>query len=568
MSKRIISLLRDRILVLDGAMGTELHKRGLPAGVCPEAWCLANPEAVAQIHRAYREAGADAVYTATFGANRLKLGQYGLTNARQMNRTLAAVARGAVGRQGLVLGDIGPTGHFVEPFGDLPFAEAVALFREQAEGLLEGGVDGFVIETMMDIQEARAALIAVREVSDRFVLVTMTYEKHGRTLNGTDPISALITLQSLGADAVGCNCSAGPEGMLGMIAAMKPHARVPLAAKPNAGLPRLEGEATLFDMDAVAFAVHGPSFAEAGVNLLGGCCGTTPAHIAALRQSLADQRPRPPVVRSVAALSSARNALLLAPGSAAGVIGSRLNAAGNEALRQGIVADEPSSLRQAIRAQEKEGASLLQIRAVAPGLDEGTALPRMLLGVAATARLPFMIDADSPAALAQALRCYPGRALVRTADWGEALAQLLPVALRYGAMAVLCAPAEDDEALCRAALKGNVAVARKMGFAKADLVIEIPFPPAPRPDALRKLCRTLDWCGHLGCRTLLDLTPVGGDLPERRWLQAALLAVAQAAGLDWVILDPAVRELMDLRAALDFLEGRDQDGQRWRTRFA
>lgn len=557
MPKGIRGLLRERIAVLDGAMGTELHKRGLPAGVCPEAWCLEHPEAVAQIHAAYRAAGADLVYTATFGANRLKLGQYGVTNVRQINRTMAAVAKGAVGPQGLVLGDIGPTGHFVEPFGDLPFDEAVALFREQAEGLLEGGVDGFVIETMMDIQEARAALVAVREVSERFVLVTMTYEKHGRTLNGTDPIAALVTLQSLGADAVGCNCSAGPEAMLAMIRAMKPHARVPLAAKPNAGLPRLEGEQTLFDLDAVGFAVYGRPFAEAGVNLLGGCCGTTPAHIAALRQGLQGERPRPPVARAVAAVSSARGAHLFGPGSPTAVVGCRLDAARNDDFRQAIAADEPGVIRQAVRAQEKEGAQLLQVRVAAPGLAEASALPMVLATLSATARLPLLIDAEGGQALAMALRRYPGRALVRTAGWPEALAQLLPAALRYGAMALLRAPAQDDEALCRATLRGNVALARKMGFATADLVVELPVPgEAPLPRALEKLCRTIDWCRRLGCRTLVDLTGIGAGLPERHPRQAVLLSAAQAAGVDLVLLDPADRALMDLRAAADFLQGR------------
>jgi 5-methyltetrahydrofolate--homocysteine methyltransferase len=327
---RIAGLLRRKILILDGAMGTELYKRGLTAGVCPEAWGLAHPEAVAGIHAAYRAAGADGVYSATFGANRIKLGRYDLTDVRGTNRTLAGIAKKAVGPKGFVLGDIGPTGRFVEPFGDLPFAEAVGIFREQAEGLLAGGVDGFVIETMLDIQEARAALIAVREISDLFTIVTMTYEKNGRTLNGTDPVTALVTLQELGADAVGCNCSAGPEAMLAMIAAMKPYAKVPLLAKPNAGLPQLIGEETVFDMDPEAFAAFGGSFAKSGVNLMGGCCGTTPDHIAALARSLAAAQPVAPVRRSLAAVSSARHAVILERGNPLAIVGGRLNAAENE----------------------------------------------------------------------------------------------------------------------------------------------------------------------------------------------------------------------------------------------
>ena len=257
---RIISLLKKKILILDGATGTELQKRGMPSGVCPEVWCLDHPEVIQEIHRAYAEAGSDIVYTCTFGANRFKLGQYGIENVRKINKQMALLARAAVGGKTFIAGDIGPTGHFVEPFGDLEFERAVHAFKEQVRGLLEGGVDLLVIETMMDIQEARAALIAIRETTDLFTMVTMTYEKNGRTLNGTDPVTALITLQSLGADAVGCNCSTGPDSMMPLITAMKPWARIPLLAKPNAGMPRLIGKQTVFDMSPKDFAAFGKPF--------------------------------------------------------------------------------------------------------------------------------------------------------------------------------------------------------------------------------------------------------------------------------------------------------------------
>ena len=246
--------LKRRILILDGATGTELQKAGMPAGVCPELWCLENPETVLNVHAAYCDAGSDIIYTTSFGANSYKLAQYGAHDPAAINSGLAEIAREAAGKSCLVAGDIGPTGRFIEPFGDLAFEDAVNAFKEQALGLIDGGVDLFAIETMMDIQEARAALIAVKEVSDLFTIVTMTFERDGKTLNGTDPVSALITLQSLGADAVGCNCSAGPKEMLELIRAMRPYAKVPLVAKPNAGLPRLEGDKTVFDMDPDRFA--------------------------------------------------------------------------------------------------------------------------------------------------------------------------------------------------------------------------------------------------------------------------------------------------------------------------
>jgi 5-methyltetrahydrofolate--homocysteine methyltransferase len=272
--KEIIRLLRKRVLVLDGATGTELQKHGMPAGVCPETWCLEHPDMIQTVHRGYQQAGSDIVYTATFGANRLKLAEYGITDVRDVNLRLARLAKEAVAGRTLVAGDIGPTGRFVKPFGDLDFEEAVGIFREQVEGLIAGGVDLLVIETMMDIQEARAALIAARELTDLFTIVTMTFERNGRTLNGTDPVTALVTLQSLGADAVGCNCSTGPADMMQFITAMKPFSTVPLVAKPNAGIPELLEGKTVFPMDASTFGDFGKVFAASGVNLVGGCCGT------------------------------------------------------------------------------------------------------------------------------------------------------------------------------------------------------------------------------------------------------------------------------------------------------
>jgi 5-methyltetrahydrofolate--homocysteine methyltransferase len=547
---RILSLLRKKVLILDGAMGTELHKRGLPAGVCPEAWCVAHPEAVSEIHTAYREAGADVVYTSTFGANRLKMGQYNLTNVRETNRSLAEIAVRAAGR-GLVAGDIGPTGHFVEPFGDVSFADSVALFREQAQGLLEGGVDLFVIETMMDIQEARAALVAVRELCDLFCMVTMTYEKHGRTLNGTDPVSALVTLQSLGADAVGCNCSAGPEGMLGLIAAMKPHATVPLVAKPNAGLPTLVGDATVFDLDAAGFAGFGRPLAAAGVNLIGGCCGTTPAHIRALRDALTAVKPVAPARHVAAAASSARNTLVLEEGRSLAIAGSRLNAAENEAVRQGLLNGDLGPARQTARAQEKEGAQILLLKAGTDGLDETETTRKILETLAPTTRSSFLIDAKRVETVEQTLRFYPGRLVVRVAE--SDAAALLPVVAKYGAIPVIPFPMDGK----REAIREAVADARGYGFAKEEIVIDC-TPRVQNPEAIRAALGMISRCTQsLGFRTLLDLTEVGKGLPERPWLQAYLLAAAQASGLTLAVADPAVTELMQIRAAGDHVRGKN-----------
>ncbi|MCL2670314.1 MAG: homocysteine S-methyltransferase family protein [Syntrophaceae bacterium] len=554
---RISALLKKKILILDGAMGTELYKRGLPAGGCPEVWCLHHPEAVAAIHGAYHAAGAAGIYTATFGANRVKLGRYGVTDVVATNQALARIARETVGPRGIVFGDIGPTGRFVEPFGDLPFTEAVAVFREQAEGLLAGGVDGFVIETMMDIQEARAALIAVQEVADLFTIVSMTYEASGRTLNGTDPLTALVTLQALGADAVGCNCSAGPEAMLAMISQMKPYAIIPLLAKPNAGLPELVGEETVFTMDAERFACLGPAFAEAGVNLMGGCCGTTPDHIAALAGRLAALPPADPVRRTLTAASSARQALILERGQPLALVGGWLNLAENETLRQVAAAGEVGPLRQAAREQDRAGAQLLQWKAVASGLTEEEAPDAVLAQLTPTTRLPFLIDSEEGGGVERLLERYPGRVLLRSKA-GEKVSQLLMAASRYGAVPILAVPPEGGPPYCKAEIRSVLTEAMRYGFPKGGVVIELtPATVLPAASVLQTLLGLISWCSEkVGCPTLLGLTAIGRDLPERPWLQAAFLASAQAAGLTLVIADPGIAELGGIRAAGNLLHRR------------
>jgi len=285
----INNILKRRAIILDGACGTSLHGMGMPAGVLPELWCLENPGILSKLHKNYIDAGSDIIYSATFGANRVKI-EDKKVNIVALNKRLALIAKdAAASSKVLVAGDISSTGRFVKPFGELDFNEAVDIFKEQVKGLLKAEVDLFVIETMMDIQEARAALLAVREMSNKFTIVTMSYEKSGRTLNGTDPLSALITLESLGASAVGANCSSGPVDMKKVILKMKDYARVPIVAKPNAGMPKMIANKTVFDMSEDRFAKAGKSLVLSGVSIIGGCCGTEPKHIEALKREFKEE---------------------------------------------------------------------------------------------------------------------------------------------------------------------------------------------------------------------------------------------------------------------------------------
>lgn len=577
--KGIRDRLKRSVLVLDGAAGTELQKRGMPPGICPEEWCLRNPGITGEVHAGYVSAGADIIYTCTFGANEFKLGQYGISDVKGINRDLAAIARRAAGKGVLVAGDIGPTGQFVEPFGSLGFEKAVEVFRDQAAGLLAGGVDLFVIETMMDIQEARAALIAVKGLADRFVIVTMTFEKDGRTLNGTDPVAALITLQSLGADAFGCNCSAGPREMLPMILKLKPYAKVPLVAKPNAGLPRLEDGRTRYEMDAAEFADFGRRFAADGVNMMGGCCGTGPEHIRALKQEIAGVRAVPPARSSLAALSSARAGLVLEEGAPVAIVGERINPTGKKLLKEALEKDIQEGkftlIREMAREQEKGGAKLLDVNVGIPGIDEPSTMRKVVSFLSTVTDLPLVIDSPNPKTIEAALRIYPGRALINSIS-GERgrMQELLPVAAGYGAMFILL-PLTEKEVPETAPVRARIAQrvmrkARKFGFTKEDVVVDgLVMTVAAAGGAAMETLKMVDWCKRrFRTRSILGISNVSFGLPERKWINAAFLAMAAEKGLSLAIANPSHEELMSLKMASDVLTHRDPKAGIYIGRFA
>jgi len=575
-TRRIKGLLVRKIVVLDGAMGTELQKMGMPGGVCPEQWCLDNPQNIRELYSSYQKAGAQIVYTCTFGANRFKLKQHGIKESSyQINNELARLAKLAVGKKTMVAGDIGPTGLFIEPFGTLAFEEAVDAFKEQARGLIDGGCDLIVIETMIDIQEARAALLAVKEIKDIFTIVSMTYEKDGHTLNGTDPVTALITLQSLGANAVGCNCSTGPEKMVDFIAAMKPYATVPLVAKPNAGVPRLEGGETIFEMDAKTFASFGRNLVKAGANMLGGCCGTTPVHIRELARAIAAIKPKLPAKKSISALSSARGFLHFTENQPLCIVGERINPTGKKSLQQELTEGKMSIIRQMAAEQENQGANLLDINVGQPGIDEVKTIKEVIGLLTTTTKLPLAVDSSNIKTIEAALRIYPGRMLINSISGEkEKIAKLLPLAAKYGAMFILL-PLTGGEVPQTAEkrqkiIKNIFQKAKIFGFTKDDFIVDcLVMAVASNPSAAQETLKTLHWCAHtFKSKTIFGLSNVSFGMPGRPWLNATFLAMAQFCGLTMAIANPASQEMMNIKIAGDVLLSRDKDALRFIKHFS
>lgn len=558
------TLTEQRLIQLDGATGTELVKRGMPAGVCPEAWVLEHPDALADVQQAYAASGSDLVYAPTFGGNPLKLAEFGLEKRTfEINRQLAEISRRAVPGK-LVFGDIAPTGRLIEPFGPLPFEQAVALYKEQIRGLIDGGVDGFAIETMMDLQEARAALIAVRELSDLPAIVTLTFEPGGRTLTGVHPVSALVTLQSLGADAFGCNCSTGPAEMAELLRELKPYASIPLVAKPNAGMPHLVDGETRFDLAPEPFAEAAVALIDAGANLLGGCCGTSPAHLAALHGRISSRRPLPVRQEKRGVVASPSSFRRLAPEEPFAIIGERINPTGKKALQAELRAGKFDLVREFAVEQSARGAALLDVNFGLSGIDE-TAMMRA--GVAELVRLgstPLCIDSTRPETVEAALRLYPGRALLNSISAEEErLKKVLPIAAKYGAMLILL-PLTDDgipetaEARLEV-LRRILEEAARYGYTPADCAADALIMTI---SADRKAAEiSLDFIEHcsrtLHLNTVCGLSNVSFGLPARATVNLAFLGMALGRGLNCAIANPSAPGVVDAVIAADALTGRD-----------
>lgn len=580
-SDHLAAVLEGRAsLLCDGGMGTLVQAAGLhTVHEVPDLLNLTHPQDIAAIQRRYVEAGADCITTNTFSANRLKLKDADATVA-QVYAAAAAIAREAGAP--LVAGDIGPTGALLEPLGPLTFDEAYDIFAEQARAAEAAGCDVVLIETMADLLEAKAAVLAAVENTSLPVFATMTFGEDGRTFLGTTPAIAATTLSALGAQAVGLNCSLGPVELAPLVDQLAPAARSLVMAQPNAGLPRLQDGETVFDVGPEEFAQAMEAILAAGATVVGGCCGTTPEHIRALRAVL-DRRPAPcaAVGTSVASsalsvpnpryeasftVASAQRLVRLSQGQAAvAVIGERINPTGKKKLKAALQAGDVDYLVAEAAAQQRARADILDVNVGVPGLDEPALLTQVVRTLQATVPLPLQLDSSDPVAIEAAARIYAGRPLVNSVNGKAAnLAAVLPVVARYGCTVV--GLTLDENGIPPTAAE-RLAIARRIveaaanyGIPREDVAIDcLVMAAATNQAEVREILRAVTLVKQeLGVRTVLGVSNVSFGLPQRPLVNATFLAAAFGAGLDMPILNPLNARYRDTVDTFRVLNGQDE----------
>ena len=575
--EEFITLSKDHILYLDGATGSNLVKAGMPSGVCPEQWILEHQDVMLQLQKDYVQAGTNILYAPTFTANRVKLAEYPLEkNMTSMIRDLVAISKKAAestpGHPVYVAGDLTMTGEQLKPMGKMELETLIDIYKEQILCLVDAGADLLVVETMMSLAETRAALIAAKEVCDLPVIATLTFEADGRTLFGTDAKTAAIVLESLGASAIGANCSTGPAQMESIISEMVSHTRIPVIAKPNAGLPFLdENGTTCYNMEAEEFAEEMEVLVNAGATILGGCCGTTPEFIRQIHERFGTDAKvaasrRPDGIRY---LTSERITHSFGLDDGFFVVGERINPTGKKALQAQLREGSFEKVIQFAEEQEACGAKVLDINMGMSGIDEKASMLRALEEVSGVTNLPLSLDSSYVEVLEAALRNYPGRALVNSVSLEtEKFEKLLPIVAKYGAMFILL-PLSDaglpkDIEEKKEIIHKIYDRALSLGMCKEDIVVDgLVATVGANPKAALETLETIRYCKENGFATICGLSNISFAMPERSFVNTAFLTLAIQAGLTMAIANPSQELLMSCALAADLLLNKEEAALRY-----
>ena len=556
--------------ILDGGMGTMLQAAGLPVGQLPEVWNLTNPERVARIQRKYVEAGAQVIYANTFGANRHKVAASGYTPKELIAGGILAARAAAGDRKVKVALDVGPIGQLLEPLGTMSFDEAYDIYREMVVAGEEAGADLVIFETMSDLYEVKAAVLAARENTRLPVWVTMTFEATGRTFVGVTVPAMALTLTGLGVDALGFNCSLGPKELLPMVEELRQWTDLPMILKPNAGLP--DPATGAYTITPEEFAEEMAPAAELGVQIMGGCCGTTPDFIRALSGRLADRAvpARPKATRHgvcsptcVAELNGVR------------VIGERINPTGKKRFQQALREWDMSYILEKGMEQQDAGAEILDVNVGLPGIDEAKMMTQVVKNLQSVVELPLQIDSSAPEAIEAGLRAYNGKPIVNSVNGNqEVLEQILPLCKKYGAAVV--GLAMDHNGIPQT-WEARVEIAKRImdtamayGIPKEDIYIDCLTltVSAQQEQAVETLKAVRYVSEELGLHNVLGVSNISFGLPAREHITVSFLTQAMYAGLDLPIVNPNQKAIMDAVTAFRVLSGQDRDSEAYIARFA
>lgn len=562
---KFIEYMKDRFLFLDGGTGTLLQEAGLRPGESPETWNLTHREAVKAIARAYYDAGSNVVSTNTFGANLLKFEKEQLRDiisaAVQIVREARTESTGT--QEKFIALDIGPTGRLLKPLGDLDFEDAVSVFAETVRVGAECGVDLILIETMNDSYETKAALLAAKENCSLPVFVSNAYGRDGRLLNGADPEAMVALLEGMGADAIGANCSLGPEQLKPVMDRLVQAASVPVLLKPNAGLPRSENGKTVFDVSPADFARSVAEQLKIGVRIAGGCCGTTPEYIKALVQTAKQITPRSPEPKEVCKISSYTHAVTF--GQEPILIGERINPTGKKRFQQALREKDMDYILQEGLKQQEKGVHVLDVNVGLPDIDEVSLLTQTVCELQAVTDHPLQIDTSDPAAMESALRRYNGKALINSVNGKvESLRAVFPLLKKYGGVAIALTLDENgipstSEGRIKIAEK-ILAAAAKYGIGKHELIFD-PLAMTVSADrtAASVTLETVERLRAMGCKTSLGISNVSFGLPNRDAVNGAFFAAALERGLTAAIMNPHSTEMMKTYFSYRLLHGMDKN---------
>lgn len=552
----------EQLMIFDGAMGTMLQRYGMKPGTLPEALNITDPALIQRIHREYLEAGADVITTNTFGANAYKLSTSGYSVAEVVTAAVenAKAARGE--QQALIALDLGPIGKMMKPIGTLDFDGAYDYFKEQIVAGVTAGADLILIETMSDLGETRAAVLAAKENSSLPVFTTMTFADDGRTLTGTDPEIMILSLEALGIDAIGVNCSLGPEELEPIIQRILAFAKVPVMVQANAGLPVSVSGRTEFSVDAATFADFGKRFVEGGVKIIGGCCGTTPEFIQALAGLRGNYRPAPAVERGDYVCSAQQKVALTGKFT---LVGEKINPSGNKGLKAQFLAGNSSAAIKEAFDQINHGAEVLDVCTSLPAVDEMAVMGEIIEAFNGLIEAPLQFDSTKPAVLERALRLYSGVAIINSVNGKpSSMEKIFPIAKKYGAYVVaLCL---DENGIPETA-DGRMAVARKLidtaatyGIDESRLMIDclVLTASAQQAAVMETLKGIRAVKSTTRALTTLGLSNVSYGLPYRALINRTYFAMALTSGLDAVIIDPGAEGIMDTLMAFRVLANQDQ----------